>query len=211
MLLLENVQKYYGGFLAMNIPTLFIEQGIWWIQGENGSGKTTFLKMIAGLHQFTGTILLNNKLNLSRQRQAFLKAVNYAEAEPLYPSFLTAKDLVNFYCNTKGGNPSQIEELLKHLHLFDAYTKPLGTYSSGMTKKLSLALAFAGQPILVLLDEPLTTIDKAAIETICTTIKEYLGKGVSFMVTSHQPVDNNMLSFTGKLIAKERTICYEGV
>ena len=59
MLQFENIKKYYGSFLALEIPYLSINKGLWWVQGENGSGKTTFLKMIAGLHPFTGDIILN--------------------------------------------------------------------------------------------------------------------------------------------------------
>ncbi|MGI8634655.1 MAG: ATP-binding cassette domain-containing protein, partial [Segetibacter sp.] len=57
MLQFVDVHKFYGSFLAVHIPSLTIEEGVWWVQGENGSGKTTFLKMIAGLHPFTGRII----------------------------------------------------------------------------------------------------------------------------------------------------------
>ncbi len=90
MLQFENVQKYYGSFLAMNIGALSIDKGVWWLQGENGSGKTTVLKMIAGLHPFNGSILLDNFYNLKKQRQQFIRRVNYAEAEPLYPPFFNS-------------------------------------------------------------------------------------------------------------------------
>jgi ABC-2 type transport system ATP-binding protein len=190
MLQFNNVQKYYGSFLALDIPALTIEEGIWWVQGENGSGKTTFLKMIAGLHPFKGSIVLNDSLNIQKQRQQFVKLVNYAEAEPLYPSFLTAKDLVELYCETKGGNVLFAQELLSKLHVLDAYKKPIGSYSSGMVKKVSLVLAFIGHPKLILLDEPLITIDVSAVATIC----------------NHQPLTSDQLVFTGKLAAENKTI-----
>ncbi len=164
MLQFENVQKYYGSFLAMNIGALSIDKGVWWLQGENGSGKTTVLKMIAGLHPFSGNILLDNLYNLKKQRQQFIRRVNYAEAEPLYPPFLTAKDLIELYCYTKGGNIKEAIGLLQQLNVFDSYQKPLATYSSGMVKKVSLTLAFIGKPKLILLDEPLITIDTKAVE-----------------------------------------------
>ncbi|MDQ6812207.1 MAG: ABC transporter ATP-binding protein [Bacteroidota bacterium] len=206
MLQLIKVQKYYGGFLALDIPSLTIEKGLWWVQGENGSGKTTLLKMIAGLHPFTGNIMLNNKLNIKKQRQQFVKLVNYAEAEPLYPPFLTAKDLVELYCDTKGGDPLHACELLKQLHVYDAYNKPFGSYSSGMIKKVSLVLAFIGQPQVILLDEPLITIDVNAVNTICSIINESFKKGVSFIITSHQALQREQLCFTGNLAVNSRTI-----
>src|SRR6478735_1158704 len=98
MLQFVDVQKFYGSFLAITIPSLIINQGVWWVQGENGSGKTTFLKMIAGVHPFTGSIMLDGKFDVKNQRREFVKQINYAEAEPLYPSFLTARDLVELYC-----------------------------------------------------------------------------------------------------------------
>lgn len=206
MLQFTNVQKYYGSFLAVDIPSLSIEEGIWWVQGENGSGKTTSLKMIAGLHPFTGSIILNDKLNIKKQRQQFVKLINYAEAEPLYPSFLTARDLVELYCETKGGDILQAKKLLKQLHVFDAYNKPIGTYSSGMIKKVSLVLAFIGQPKIILLDEPLITIDANAVTTICSIINDSYKKGVSFIITSHQAVQSEQLAFTGRLSAENKTL-----
>jgi len=190
----------------MDIPSLTIEEGVWWVQGENGSGKTTFLKMVAGLHPFTGTITLDGSFTLEKHRQHFLKRVNYAEAEPLYPSFLTAKDLVELYCETKGGDLLQAKDLLKQLHLFEAYKQALGTYSSGMIKKLSLVLAFIGRPKIILLDEPLITIDTNAVTAICSIIKSKYKTGISFIITSHQTIHEDQLDFTGLLVAKNKTI-----
>lgn len=201
----EKVKKYYGAFLALDIPLCSINDGTWLVQGENGSGKTTLLKMIAGLHPFEGDINLNG-LSIKKQRQHFISAVNYAEAEPLYPGFLKAKDLVELYCKTKRGNLNKAIALLKQLHIYDAYTKPLAAYSSGMVKKLSLALAFTGSAPLILLDEPFITIDVLAISVICEMIRSSQANGVSFIVTSHQLLPAEQLTFSGTLFAENHTI-----
>lgn len=206
MLQFNKVQKQYGSFLALDIPFLTLEKGLWWLQGENGSGKTTFMKMIAGLHPFTGDIAIENKYSIKKQRQQFIRQVNYAEAEPLYPPFLTARDLVSLYCHTKGGSLTEAEELLRQLHIYDAYNSRVGTYSSGMVKKLSLVLAFIGSPQLILLDEPLITIDAVAVDAVCNIIKSRFEKGVSFIITSHQKVPGEQLMYTGILKAQDRTI-----
>lgn len=206
MLRFENVKKYYGSLLAIEIPELLLDKGIWWLQGENGSGKTTLLKMIAGMHPFTGNIILEGELSITKQRQRFLKLVNYAEAEPLYPDFLTAKDIVELYCKTKGGHLLHAQELLKQLHVYDAYTQKLGGYSSGMLKKLSLVLAFIGKPNVILLDEPLITLDANSVSTICQIINRCYQSGISFIIASHQPVQTDQLSFTGTLVAENRIV-----
>lgn len=206
MLHVENVQKQYGAYTALSIDNLAIENGIVWLQGENGSGKTTFFKMIAGLLPFNGNITINNTYSIKKQRQQFVRLVNYGETEPLYPDFLTAKELVKLYCHAKGGSIQQAEELLQQLHVFDAYKKPVATYSSGMVKKLSIALAFIGNPAWILLDEPLVTADVASVDIICNLIQQWHKLGVSFLITSHQAFYAGQLQFTSALAAAGQTI-----
>ena len=206
MLQFNSVQKHYGSFLALDIPSLLLDKGVYWLQGENGSGKTTLLKMIAGLHPFKGDIILQSS-SIKKSRQAFICSVNYAEAEPLYPPFLTAKDLVQLYITTKKGDGTRVWSLIEQLHIADAYTQPLATYSSGMIKKLSLVLAFIGNPQLILLDEPLITIDADAVHVICNLIKKWHDeKGVSFIITSHQSFHTGQVAFTNRLQAANQTI-----
>lgn len=207
MLQLSRIEKKYGNFLALEIPDATIPDGLVWLQGENGSGKTTMLKIIAGLIPFRGDIILNKSISLKKQRQSFLKQVNYAEAEPIYPPFLTAEDLVKLYCHTKKGHINEIKILLEQFHLNEVYKNKVGTYSSGMLKKLSLALAFTGNPKLILLDEPFITIDAKAIEVICSVIKQWnIATGCSFIITSHQAMVSEALDFTATFITNDHTI-----
>jgi ABC-2 type transport system ATP-binding protein len=232
MLQFRKVEKYYGAHLALTVPDLDLQKGMYWIQGENGSGKTTFLKMLAGLHPFKGEIYLatsklgvgnyeltrselegvgllsgsEKSLSILKDRNEFLKRVNYAEAEPLYPPFLTAKDLVELYGATKKADIDAAKQQLEELHILDAYLQPVGTYSSGMVKKLSLVLAFMGNPDWILLDEPLITIDVAAVELVCKWINDWHAKkGISFLISSHQSFSDG-LHFTGKLQVIEKKL-----
>ena len=207
MLQFEKLQKQYGSFTALDIESFAINNGIVGLQGENGSGKTTLLKTMAGLLPFKGDIILNNIFSIKKQRQQYLQSVNYGETEPLYPAFLTGKELVNLYCHAKKGNLQQAEDMLQQLHVFDAYNNAVATYSSGMVKKLSLVLAFIGNPKWILLDEPLVAVDVASVETVCAIIKtKHEKEGISFLITSHQAFYAGQLSFTSSLLATERTI-----
>lgn len=220
MLQFRKVEKYYGAHLALTVPDLDLQKGMYWIQGENGSGKTTFLKMLAGLHPFKGEIFLGpgdlglvskvgaseKSLSILKDRNEFLKKMNYAEAEPLYPPFLTAKDLVELYGATKKADIDAAKQQLEELHILDAYQQPVGTYSSGMVKKLSLVLAFMGNPDWILLDEPLITIDVAAVELVCKWINDWHAKkGISFLISSHQSFAEG-LNFTGNIRVVDKTL-----
>jgi ABC-2 type transport system ATP-binding protein len=204
MLQFVQIEKYYGNHLALQIPSLQLEKGLYWLKGENGSGKTTLMKMVAGLHPFKGDILLDG-ISIKKQRNDFLKIVNYGEAEPVYPSFLTAKDLVQLYCATKKADINDSIQNLKELHIFDAYQNSIGSYSSGMLKKLSLALAFIGKPQWILLDEPLITIDVTAVALVCDWIKKMQEDlGISFIISSHQSFQNN-IPFTAVIEVQHQT------
>jgi ABC-2 type transport system ATP-binding protein len=162
------------------------------------------MKMVAGLHPFKGDILLDG-ISIKKQRNDFLKIVNYGEAEPVYPSFLTAKDLVQLYCATKKADINDSIQNLKELHIFDAYQNSIGSYSSGMLKKLSLALAFIGKPQWILLDEPLITIDVTAVALVCDWIKKMQEDlGISFIISSHQSFQNN-IPFTAVIEVQHQT------
>jgi len=205
MLQLTSFQKKYPGtdHPVLNIPDCRLDKGIYWIKGENGSGKTTLIKSIAGLIPFTGSIAING-IELHRNRMAYTKLVNYAEAEPQYPPFLTGKELVDFYKSTNSGElPTTLMAALgveKFLH------QKTAVYSSGMMKKLSLVLAFTGNPQLILLDEPLIALDVEAVAALQQTIADYHRKGVSFIITSHQPLSNTVVHYDGVLAIKDQTL-----
>lgn len=187
MLRFTNYRKQYGDYLVLEVPSLELKSGIYWLKGENGSGKTTLMKSVAGLVPFDGQIAVNG-IDIRRQRDNYMRVVNYAEAEPLYPAFLTGNDLIDFYIDTKKGDRNLVEDLSVHLGVDKYAASKVGTYSSGMTKKLSLLLAFVGYPKLILLDEPLITLDQQSVQTLQHIVLERSGEGVSFLITSHQEI-----------------------
>jgi ABC-2 type transport system ATP-binding protein len=132
--------------------------------------------------------------------------VNWAEAKPVYPDFLTGNDLIAFYQSAKGGPPAAVKKLVAQLGVEKFLHQKTGSYSTGMTKKLSLVLAFMGQPKLVLLDEPLITLDTQTIPLVGQLIREYYQHGVSFLVSSHQPVDETTGLTSSTLTIRDRTI-----
>jgi ABC-2 type transport system ATP-binding protein len=192
MLSITKYTKSYNGTLVLTIENLLLAPGIYWIKGENGSGKSTLFKTISGILPFEGEITFKD-ISLKKNPVTFRKLVNYAEAEPLYPGFLTAKDLTRFIGKIRNSNREQQSKYITAFGIDHFFEKPCETYSSGMMKKLSLALAFLGTPQLIILDEPLITLDEQARNILVREIINLANKGTSFLLSSHQLLDNTTL------------------
>lgn len=211
MLRLENVRKYYNRNLVIDSTSLELNKGIFWIKGPNGSGKTTLLKMIAGMLPFEGDIVFNN-ISLKKQPFTYRQLVGWAEAEPLYPSFITGNDLLSLYGGIRKMTVDVRNELLEKLHLSGYINDPVGTYSAGMLKKLSLALAFCGYPPLIILDEPLITLDPDAFLIVNRLILEHHETHkTTFLISSHQDAALLSAQVGKELFVGNRTITHLNV
>jgi ABC-2 type transport system ATP-binding protein len=205
MLHLKSFQKSYGATTILKIDDLLIQPGIFWIKGANGSGKSTLLKAIAGIISFDGDILLNQNVSVKKQPIAYRKLVNFAEAEPIFPEFLTGMEMIKLFASAKDAPKGQHEFFLDGMKMNAYVNEPLGTYSSGMLKKLSIVLAFMGNPEIILLDEPLITIDAESLKILYEWIEEkYQRNQVSFFLSSHQPLEVKELS--SELLVELQTV-----
>lgn len=208
MLQINNFSKAYNGRAVLRIDSFACSPGAYWLRGANGSGKSTLLRAIAGVTSFEGDILLAGQ-SVKRQAVAYRRVVNFAEAEPLFPEFLTGIELIRLFKAAKQGPPHQEDFYLESLRMTSYVQEPVGTYSSGMLKKLSLVLAFLGRPTCILLDEPLTTLDAEAIPVLCAWIaSQQIQQGTSFLLSSHQALAGGPLPALRELLVEHATLRY---
>lgn len=195
MLSLQSFRKSYANHLVLEIPELTFSKGTHWIKGKNGSGKSTLFNCIAGLTPFEGQILLNN-IALNEKPGEYKLLVNYSASEPVFPEFLTGVDLINYFSKLKKASHEEVKALASLLEV-DVYAgQPCGSYSSGMMKKLSILLAFLGDPEWIILDEPLITLDHRAQNIVTRLILDKQKEGVSFLFATHQDFENAVIQPT---------------
>lgn len=205
MLAIRNFSKSYGNHHVLAIPELTLAPGLYWIHGANGSGKTSLFKSLAGILPHQGDIDLND-VNLRRDPVAYRLLVNYCEAEPFYPTFLTAKDLIRFIGAAKKVTLQQQNALTIAWGVDTFMNDTIATYSSGMVKKVSLVTAFLGNPKLFILDEPFITLDRQARELLFTSIRQALDDGAIGLISSHQPFDESGLVVRQAFSIQDKTL-----
>ncbi len=186
---IQNFSKRFNDHLILEVSHQEFLPGVYWIKGENGSGKTTLFKSMAGIIPFEGEIAFQDGIEIKKDPQVYRKRVNYSEAEPTYPGFLTAKDMIRFIGKVKNESIENQETYTKTFGVDGFFDKPCETFSSGMMKKLSLVMAFFGDPKLIILDEPLITLDEQARNILFDLIRTKVKSGnTTFLISSHQSI-----------------------
>ena len=205
MLSIHSFRKSFGDHTILTIPELSMDHGIHWIKGRNGSGKTTLFNCIAGLSPYQGQIELSG-INLGKNPGDYKLKVNYSQSEPVYPEFLSGEELISYFSRLKKADSEQVNSLIQSLGVDQFAQKPTGSYSSGMIKKLSIVLAFLGEPSLIILDEPLITLDKESQEVVTQLIASQHEKGTAFIFATHQDFENALIEATQVYEVKDQTI-----
>jgi ABC-2 type transport system ATP-binding protein len=198
MIQLSGFKKSYASRTILDVPTFSVGAGLFWIKGRNGAGKSTLFKSIAGLIPFEGDILIDG-ISQKKQPVRYRRCVTYSEAEPVFPAFLSARNLVRFVGETRGTEPAKQDQFCEQLGITTYFDTPCATYSSGMLKKTSLVLAFLGNPSVIILDEPLVTLDEASRQLLNSLIRERQQSmpDITFFVSSHEPLTHGLSELLG--------------
>lgn len=182
MLECNQVMKKYMSVTAVEDITLNLEAGkIYALLGPNGSGKTTFMKMIAGLIKPTkGTITYEGE-PIGVHSKAH---VAYMPTESYFYPYMTCDDIGNYYNDFFDDfNQDKYNIMLKNMEL-DPKQKA-SKMSSGMMAKLKIAATLSRDAKLIMLDEPLNGIDIIARERVISTIIDNFKPDKTFVMSSH--------------------------
>lgn len=206
---LTNASKSYNKQPILKDISIEVEQGqILGLIGPSGSGKTTTIKCLLGMEK-----LDNGQAEIFNQRipnRQILSRIGYmGQTDALYTG-LTAKENLTFFGKLSGLSgqnlTSAISSNLEFVQLTHALNKTVSTFSGGMKRRLSLAIALLQDPDLIILDEPTVGIDPSLRKSIWQQLKSFAQQGKSIIVTTHvideaERCDQVGLIIDGKLFA----------
>lgn len=184
-----GLQKKYGHFTALNNVSMHIPRGsIYGFVGKNGAGKTTLIRLICGLQSPTsGEYILFGKKNTDKEIANSRKHMGAVVETPSIYLDMTAEDNLKEQYRILG-LPSfdTIPELLKLVGLSGTGKKKAKNFSLGMRQRLGIAVALAGNPDFLVLDEPANGLDPQGIiemrELILRLNQEH---GITVLISSH--------------------------
>lgn len=188
MILVEHLAKSYGDFAAVQDLSFSVPAGeTLGLVGPNGAGKTTTLRCIAGILRPTAGSIALDGISLAAEPIRVKAQLAFISDEPQLFDHLTVEEHLRFVGRLYG--VADVEErmgpLLQELELADRRRSFPAELSRGMKQKLATACGLIHDPRLLILDEPLTGLDPAAIRRMKGTIRDRARAGAAIILSSH--------------------------
>ena len=197
ILTLKHINKKYGTKRILNDLNMNVcHKDIYGFVGENGSGKTTTLKLITGLTSCdSGEINIRNPKD--KKLQGSLHHIGFLIDHPVMYPTMTAYQNLKTICLQKGVPCTDINETLDLVGLDPLSKKTTRNFSLGMKQRLGLAFTLVGNPDLIILDEPTNGLDPVGIIEFRKLIHQInTEKEVTFIISSHMLSELSQLGTT---------------
>ena len=212
----KNLVKKFGDFVAVDDISFKVEEGqVLGLLGPNGAGKSTTIFCILGLiEKDSGEVKIFGK-DFASHRSEILEKVNYASNESQLPWNLTVFENLYVYGQlyTISNIKERIGELLEIFEISNLKKKLVRDISTGQRARLSLAKALLNKPKLLLLDEPMASMDPDVVDKGISLIKRIQKEEkMSILYTSHnmwevEEITNEIVFVNhGKIVARGSAI-----
>jgi len=184
----RGVTKKFGERTVVNNIAMQVREGeIYGFLGPNGSGKTTFLRMLCGLLKPDGGEGSCLGLDFRRESAEIKKRVGYMTQKFSFYEDLTIQENLEFIARIYGlpDRKAAVEKSLERLGMVERRRQLAGTLSGGWKQRMALAACLIHEPQLLLLDEPTAGVDPKARREFWDEIHQLAGAGLTVLITTH--------------------------
>lgn len=195
LLSVKNLTKKYQDKLAVDhVQFECLPEKCVALLGPNGAGKTTILRILAGLIKPTDGVIHFSGMNESDDLRSF---IGYLPQYPVFHSWMTGFEFLVYSGKlsflSKAEARDRAHELLDKVGISDAKNKKIGKYSGGMKQRLGIAQAIIHRPKLLLLDEPVSSLDPIGRRDVLKLMEE-LKQEMSILFSTHILTDADEIS-----------------
>ena len=201
-----GVEKQFLGCHALRGVDMMIPAGqIVGLLGPNASGKTTLLKVIAGLLQPTaGEVRYYENAGIGPDAR---KTIGFCPDTMTFPNWMRVRDAFTFYHEMYPDySQSRAEELIRILELQSVQNMPVRRLSKGMKERLVLGLTYSRETKLYLLDEPLDGIDPVGKTRVINAILSMQPDGASTLISTHMVKDTERILTSVNFLSKGKIV-----
>jgi len=188
--ILASLTKQFGRFAALrNVSAEFSAGKLYVVLGENGAGKSTMLRAIAGLLRPTSgrVTVLGANYGGPDSGRGILGQLGYMAHPSLLYDEMSAMENLIYSARLYGiDDAARCEAAITLVGLDPALNRPVGQYSQGMRQRTSLARALLHDPKLLLLDEPFSNVDVASARGMVQLLSRMRDAGKTIFVVTHQ-------------------------
>jgi ABC-2 type transport system ATP-binding protein len=212
MITLNSVTKKFGAFTAVDNVSYTIQEGeSFALLGPNGAGKTTIVRMLLDFIKPTsGSITING---LPPSNPASRKAIGYISEEHMIPPYLSGLEYLSRHASLMGlsGEDAkrEVDRVLKIVSMKGQERTKCAAYSKGMKQRMGLGAALLGQPMLLILDEPVSGLDPIGIRDVRKILEDLHSEGVTVILNSHllseveKACQTAAIMYKGKILIKD--------
>jgi ABC-2 type transport system ATP-binding protein len=184
------VKRYGKGFTALDGVSLNIKKGeVVGYLGPNGAGKTTTIKILTKLIKPTAGRAYINGVDVTRSSTEVLSKVGSLIEVPGIYEYLTPVEMLTYFGRVyridKKVLDRRIKKTLRLVKLSDCEHKKIGSFSTGMQRRLAIAKAILHRPEILLLDEPVLGLDPRGIRDVRELIQHFQSEGITVFLSSH--------------------------
>ncbi len=210
-LVIQGLTKTYpNGVRALDGVSLDIPTGMFGLLGPNGAGKSSLMRTIATLQVPDSGSIQFGELDVLAEPDELRRMLGYLPQEfGLYPH-LSAEVTLDHFATLKGVVDAGVRKelvgsLLQQVNLYEGRKKQVGTFSGGMRQRLGIAIALAGAPNLLIVDEPTTGLDPTERHRFLNLLAE-VGRDIVVILSTHIVEDVRELCGAMAIINKGRVV-----